>query len=611
MRRAFRPQADRSAPVSNRNRRRRRQPGFDRLEGRDLLSATIVGLGDLGGGSSEAQAINNLGQVVGDSQTSSGQMHAFLYSDGTMTDIDSSSASSYATGINDSGQVAGNSIAAGSFAHAFRYSGGVMTDLGTLGGRDSFAYAINQSGEVAGYATGLAAGVAFAHAFVSSGGTMTDLGGLGYDAEGDSLDSYAYGINDSGQVVGYANVLTSSGSTTTHAFLDSGGVMTDLGAGDASKALGINDAGQVIGVWSSGYYVESHGVFTNLIALPTGINDNGDVVGYTQDGRGYQSDPYLYTQGKMIDLNSILPAGSGWTLTNAAAINNHDQIVGAGTYQGHQEAYLLSVNGSSPTIPTITWANPVDIVYGTALGASQLDATASVPGRFTYAPAAGTILHAGDNQALEVTFTPTDTTDFAPASATVEIDVARATPTIAWANPADLTAGTPLSSAQLDATASVPGSFAYTPAPGAVLNAGAGQSLEVTFTPTDAADYTAATATVHINVAPAIPLQVSDIASASRTNKGLTAITLTFDEALDGGVVRDQALFSVLGAVKKHRKTVYSKAVRIKGIGFDGGTRVTIDLAKPYKGAVKVIVHGGILAADGAATRGDSSVVVD
>ena len=62
--------------------------------------------------------------------------------------------------------------------------------------------------------------------------------------------------------------------------------------------------------------------------------------------------------------------------------------------------------------PTITWPTPADITYGTALGATQLNATASVPGTFVYTPAAGTVLNAGRGQTLSVTFTPTDAANY-------------------------------------------------------------------------------------------------------------------------------------------------------------------------------------------------------
>ena len=68
-----------------------------------------------------------------------------------------------------------------------------------------------------------------------------------------------------------------------------------------------------------------------------------------------------------------------------------------------------------------------------------------------------------------MTFTPTDTTDYTTATASASINVKQATPTITWSNPADITYGTALSGTQLDATANVPGTFAYTPASGTVL----------------------------------------------------------------------------------------------------------------------------------------------
>jgi len=155
----------------------------------------------------------------------------------------------------------------------------------------------------------------------------------------------------------------------------------------------------------------------------------------------------------------------------------------------------LNVNG---TTPAIGWTPPAATKYGTALSATQLDASSTVAGTFAYIPSAGTVLNAGA-QTLSVTFTPTDTTDYTTATATVALTVNQATPGISWTAPAAITYGTSLSATQLDASSTVAGTFAYTPAAGTVLNAGA-QTLSVTFTPTDTTDYKAATATVTLTV---------------------------------------------------------------------------------------------------------------
>ena len=103
---------------------------------------------------------------------------------------------------------------------------------------------------------------------------------------------------------------------------------------------------------------------------------------------------------------------------------------------------------------------------------------------------------------------------------------------------------------------------------------------------------------------------MTGIVSLTRTKKGLTSITVGFDEALVRESVINLSLYSLLGAVTKHHKTLYTKGVGIKGISFDGTSRVTINLAKPYKGAVKVTVHGGILALTGTSSSGDFSAIV-
>src|SRR4051812_37893599 len=141
---------------------------------------------------------------------------------------------------------------------------------------------------------------------------------------------------------------------------------------------------------------------------------------------------------------------------------------------------------------------PASITYGTALGAAQLNATATVPGAFLYSPAAGDVLGAG-NHTLTVTFTATDA-NFTGSSASVQLHVNQAAPAITWGKPADITFGTPLGATQLAAAADVPGSFSYTPPAGTVLPVGAGETLSAAFTPADTANYTTATASVLITV---------------------------------------------------------------------------------------------------------------
>ena len=156
----------------------------------------------------------------------------------------------------------------------------------------------------------------------------------------------------------------------------------------------------------------------------------------------------------------------------------------------------LQVNQATSTI---TWSTPAAITFGAALSGTQLNASSTVAGTFSYSPASG-VLTAG-SQLLSVTFTPTDTTDYTSATSTVTLTVNQATPAITWATPAAITYGTHLSATQLNATASVAGTFSYNPASGSVLAAGP-HTLSVLFTPTDTTDYTTASTTVSLTVTP-------------------------------------------------------------------------------------------------------------
>lgn len=280
-------------------------------------NGSVTNLGTLPGGlSSQGLGINNSGQVVGNSGTS-GAQRGFIYSNNTMTALGSLTGGiSHAYGINDSGLAVGSSVASNGRLHAVLYGpGGTPTDLGTLGGPESHAYAINNSDQVVGYASALVTYydvygnpyvVEETHAFLHDGNTINDLGTLG-----DSTYSYASGINNNGQVVGWSGA---------NAFLYSGGVMASLGTlpgqNSFSKAFGINDSGQIVGA--------------------------AYMLGLDPDPFHTQARAFIFDDGMMTNLNSLIDPGSGWTLQEAQDINELGQIVGWGLHDGQTRAFLLT-----------------------------------------------------------------------------------------------------------------------------------------------------------------------------------------------------------------------------------------------------------------------------
>ena len=265
--------------------------------------------------------------------------------------------------------------------------------------------------------------------------------------------------------------------------------------------------------------------------------------------------------------NSATPTGTvtfynGATVLGTASVGSDgtatftSSMLAAGSYSvtaqyGGNTPYTASTSSAQPltltvvrTTPVISWTTPAAITYGTALSAAQLDATASVPGTFVYSPPSGTVLTAG-SQTLSVTFTPTDTTDYNTATTTMTLTVNKAAPLITWATPAAITYGTALSAAQLDATASVPGTFVYSPPSGTVLTAGS-QTLSVTFTPTDTTDYNTATATVTLTVNKAGSLIAWATPAAVTYGTALSAAQLDATANVPGTFVYSPASGTVL-----------------------------------------------------------------
>ncbi len=137
-----------------------------------------------------------------------------------------------------------------------------------------------------------------------------------------------------------------------------------------------------------------------------------------------------------------------------------------------------------------------------------------------------------------MTFTPTNTADYNAATATVAITVLKATPAITWPTPAAITVrdGAQWDAVERDAPP-VAGTFVYTPASGTLLGAGAGQTLSVTFTPTNTADYNPATATVAITVLPLSLPTVTLVNPASGSAAGGTAVTISGTGFVTGATV--------------------------------------------------------------------------
>lgn len=276
---------------------------------------SLQALPSLSASDSYAMGINSAGVIVGTNYVD-GQPHGVIWNGGIgnspgATDL---GAGIYATGINDPGVVVGGD------GHAFVLADGVYQDLGVLaGGNWSSAYGINNSGTVVGYGD-VASGNFGAFVWNPQSG-MLQLGTFG------GLNSYATGLNNSGEVIGYASL--SSGYE--HAFSAVGAVMTDLGTlGGSSFAYG--------------------------------INDSGEIVGYSWPITGDNPHAFLYLNGIMIDLNSLIPSGTGWQLLEAYGINDTGQIVGEGLLNGQSHAFLLDPvlvhNALAFTFGTVTVPEP-------------------------------------------------------------------------------------------------------------------------------------------------------------------------------------------------------------------------------------------------------------
>lgn len=264
-----------------------------------LPFATTCAAGPMGERRTESSTmtgINAAGEWVGEIKDEDGRRRAVLMSQGRHIEIGTLGGSdSTANAINNQGTVTGGALTASNAWHAFRYDEvqGIR-DLGTLGGTSSVGTALNQSGHVVGYADTEDGNY---HAFVDNGVGMLDLGTFG------GKNSYATAINGDGYVVGAAQLPNGY----RRAFLyKPGSGMIEL------PTLG------------------------GRISVATGVNDHGVVVG-ASELPDHSWHAFMYEGGRMIDLGAMIAHGSSF----ANGINNHGDIVGTVRIKDHDAPHTF------------------------------------------------------------------------------------------------------------------------------------------------------------------------------------------------------------------------------------------------------------------------------
>lgn len=338
---------------------------------------TVIDVGTLGGTFTTPNTINNSGQIAGTSNlTGDVVAHAFFWEKGKITDLGTLGGPiSVGAGINESGEVvvgADTSLSGGlqnticattAICRMFVWRKGVkvVPDLGTLeGGTDTGIYDLLSFGEGTSFINNRHQVIgqadipvtdpnnppfAISRAFLWDRGVIADLGSLG---TGHNVSASA--INDPSQVVGDSEFTSGPdpvlGFPPFHAFLWDRGLMTDLGAFPGARlsiALGLNNAGQVVGLSTVQGDVDfhtalwSHGTLTDLGTFPgdsdsdaNAINQRGEIVGASSGPNTMRA--MLWENGVGIDLNTLIPASSGWQLLYAIDINARGQITGWGIH---------------------------------------------------------------------------------------------------------------------------------------------------------------------------------------------------------------------------------------------------------------------------------------
>jgi probable HAF family extracellular repeat protein len=286
--------------------------------------------------------VNGDNQVVGGVLMQDDTIHAFLWQNGRMQDLGNLGGTlAIATGINDRGQVAGLAETQYETIHGFLWAGGKLRDLSPQPEAFTEATGINDRGQVIGWSYNDAADSIRATLWQDF--KPKDLGALPGDT-----DSIGAAINNKGEAVG--------DSTNDYelwrpfAYRGSGLEAVPMPA-KSGFVTGCNDAGQVVGVFENGDNVRAFLTMNGRSqVLPTlggqdsivyGIGNNGVAVGWATTSRD-DLRACVWHNGKAIDLNTQLPANSGWQLFIAFGVGKKGQFVGLGVHDRQLRAFLMT-----------------------------------------------------------------------------------------------------------------------------------------------------------------------------------------------------------------------------------------------------------------------------
>lgn len=294
----------------------------------------VIEIGALGGVQSYATGLNDFGVVVGNAQYRDGHTQAFLWDSlrGTLR-IDPSADESVAFAINNSGQIAG-AVEEDDLTDAVVWSKSFVPRSIAWAPFGAFATAINDRGEAVGYRRD---GVFF---FVDQAFAWParDPNSAWADLFDDGSESFATDLNNRGQVVGYVD---------RQAFLAERNGKVRILAGDSSGglpavAVAISGVGHVlVSQVGTGYLFtnsKTYSISYSGPVNPRALNDSDVVVGSVSYG-GTRAFVWEKTTGLLL-LDNLLET-SGWKILSANAINKSGMIAGQGIRNGRQRAVLL------------------------------------------------------------------------------------------------------------------------------------------------------------------------------------------------------------------------------------------------------------------------------